>query len=159
MVLLLASTLHEPSLQHLHYFLFLDLIFSCILLTHSFTHLLLHLQLPFQHNSPPLFLSRCFSPLFSTVPSVPSALSLSFLSLYFLSASGPQSPSLLLVPGPSWHCNQTPGISSRPTLAGRNDTNKTPWLLLRLLECYSVGRNLLLPLERWILMGFAREKQ
>lgn len=86
----------------------------------------------------------------SAVPSVPSVLFQLFLSLYFLSASCAQSPSLLLVPGPSWHCHQTPGISSRPTLAGRRDANKTLWLLLRLLECYSFGRNRLLPSESWI---------
>lgn len=62
---------------------------------------------------------------FSTVLSVPPVLSLSFLSLYFLSASGEQSPSLLLLPGPIRHCNQTPGISSGPTLAGWRTADKT----------------------------------
>lgn len=82
--------------------------------------------------------------------------SLSFLCLYFLSASCGQSQSVLLVPGSSLHCNQTPGISSRPTLAGRRGADKTPWLLLRPLQCCSFGRS---PLLRALDSdGFAKEK-
>lgn len=113
-----------------------------------------HSSFLFQHYSLPP--SPDASPLYSLFllsPLCPLYL------FYFLSVSGEQSPSLLLVPGPSRHCNQTPGISSGPTLAGRHDADKTLELLLRLLQCCSFGRNPLLPSESWILMGFAKEKQ
>ena len=38
MVLLMALTIHKPSLQHSHYFLLLDLIYFCILFPYSLTH-------------------------------------------------------------------------------------------------------------------------
>lgn len=127
MVLLMALTLHKPSLNHLYYyFLPLVLIFSRNLFTRSITKVLsyvllcrtpcLNVSLLFPLNIiPSLF--KCYFSLSSAVPCVPPVLSLSFLSLYFHSASSGPPPSLLLVPGSSLHCNQTPGISSRPTLA------------------------------------------
>lgn len=54
----------------------------------------------------------------------PCPLAVLYMAL-FLPSHGEQSPSLLLVPGPSRHCNHTPGISSVPTIAGRHDAETT----------------------------------
>lgn len=77
----------------------------------------------------------------------------SVLYISFLFASGEQSPSLLLVPGPSRRSNQSPGISSGPTLAGGHNADKNTIVIIEAAAMLQLWQGSAAPLGAWDLDG------